>query len=627
MKNWRLKSPVLLLVLLFVACTPNINDSLQKGDLNGVASILKRDSSKIYARDEDGATLLHKAVHNGHIEIVKLLISQGADVNAGDAEGDTPLHYAVSNGYYEIARHLVLKGADVNAKNRSFSETPLHVTTYFNYINIIKLLVSYGADVNALNKNNAIPLHHAAEIGTLNIVKYLVSKGKKINHKDIDGKTALHEAIGRNHVDVVKELVYQGANVNLQDKYGTTPLHLATHTNKDEIVKYLISQRADVNTTGACFSGYLPLENDFGCTPIHSAAANGNLEIVKYLSSHGADLNVKNQEGNTPLHTAVKYDQLEIVKYLSSHDIDIRAKNKAGQTAYQIARKRGSGEISEFLLPLEKIAKRYQSPPQPKIKTKPYKKSKLASKPSDTGADISRIDFGNYHALVIGNNNYRKLPKLLAAKNDARAVAQILRNDYGFRVKILLDADRAQILTALGNLRKRLTKKDNLLIYYAGHGWLDKEADEGYWLPIDASADNTINWVSNSSITAVLRALEAKHALIVADSCYSGKLGRGLHIRTITPSYLARISKKKARSVLSSGGLEPVIDSGGEGNHSVFASAFIEALKENPQVMDGTQLFSKIRRPVMLNSDQTPEYSDIRKAGHDGGDFLFVRKK
>jgi hypothetical protein len=59
----------------------------------------------------------------------------------------------------------------------------------------------------------------------------------------------------------------------------------------------------------------------------------------------------------------------------------------------------------------------------------------------------------------------------------------------------------------------------------------------------------------------------------------------------------------------------------------IFASAFIEALKENQQVMDGTQLFSMLRRPVMLNSDQTPEYSDIRKAGHDGGDFLFVRKK
>ncbi len=107
----------------------------------------------------------------------------------------------------------------------------------------------------------------------------------------------------------------------------------------------------------------------------------------------------------------------------------------------------------------------------------------------------------------------------------------------------------------------------------------------------------------------------------------NGQIGRGVHIRNRNTSYFARIAKKKARSVISSGGLEPVVDSGGKGNHSVFASAFIEALSENTDIMDGTQLFRKIRRPVILNSDQTPEYSDIRKAGHDGGDFLFVRIK
>jgi len=73
--------------------------------------------------------------------------------------------------------------------------------------------------------------------------------------------------------------------------------------------------------------------------------------------------------------------------------------------------------------------------------------------------------------------------------------------------------------------------------------------------------------------------------------------------------------------------LEPVIDSGGKGGHSVFATAFIEALKANEKIIDGTELFTQIRRPVILNSDQTPEYADIRKAGHEGGDFLFVRWK
>ena len=70
-----------------------------------------------------------------------------------------------------------------------------------------------------------------------------------------------------------------------------------------------------------------------------------------------------------------------------------------------------------------------------------------------------------------------------------------------------------------------------------------------------------------------------------------------------------------------------MIDSGGKGLHSVFASAFLDTLTKNKGIIDGTLLFNTIRRQVMLNSDQTPEYSDIRKAGHEGGEFLFVRKK
>jgi hypothetical protein len=156
---------------------------------------------------------------------------------------------------------------------------------------------------------------------------------------------------------------------------------------------------------------------------------------------------------------------------------------------------------------------------------------------------------------------------------------------------------------------------------------LDEEADEGYWLPIDARKDNMLAWISNSSITTSLRAIKAKHVLIVADSCYSGKLARGVHIVNKTPGYLTHLSTKRARCVISSGGVEPVIDTGGNGLHSVFAAAFLNALKENDDIMDGAQLFNNLRRPVMLNSDQTPEYSDIRKAGHEGGEFLFFKKE
>lgn len=236
------------------------------------------------------------------------------------------------------------------------------------------------------------------------------------------------------------------------------------------------------------------------------------------------------------------------------------------------------------------------------------------------------IKFGDYHALVIGNNDYRFLPKLQTAINDAAEVGEVLKRSYGFKVTMLTDATRSDILLALESLREHLTAQDNLLIYYAGHGWLDEDADEGYWLPIDAQRENSVNWVSNSSVTSTLKAIIAKHVLVVADSCYSGKLARGLHIVKRTPDYLVRISQKRVRTVLCSGGLEPVLDSGGKGGHSVFAAQFIDALEENKDVILGSELFSKIRRPVMLSADQSPEYADIRKAGHEGGDFLFVRR-
>lgn len=232
---------------------------------------------------------------------------------------------------------------------------------------------------------------------------------------------------------------------------------------------------------------------------------------------------------------------------------------------------------------------------------------KTASIPIDMTAPL--LDFGSYHALIVGNNDYKYLPRLNTAVNDAQELASLLRDLYGFNVKILKNGTRADILRTINGYRRTLTNRDNLLIYYAGHGWLDKDADQGYWLPVDAEEQDSTNWISNSSITDSLRAMDAKHVLVIADSCYSGKLARGLNIRIRTKNYYQKISGKKARTVMASGGLEPVADDGGKMKHSVFASALIDALNENTGILDATYLFNKIRRPVMVNADQTPEYS------------------
>ena len=102
---------------------------------------------------------------------------------------------------------------------------------------------------------------------------------------------------------------------------------------------------------------------------------------------------------------------------------------------------------------------------------------------------------GQYYALIIGNNQYKYLPELETAINDAREVERVLRNQYGFETKLLLDATRRDILDGLEGFRKRLRSTDHFLVYYAGHGEFEQGAKKAYWLPVDAKPDSVTDWI------------------------------------------------------------------------------------------------------------------------------------
>ena len=235
-----------------------------------------------------------------------------------------------------------------------------------------------------------------------------------------------------------------------------------------------------------------------------------------------------------------------------------------------------------------------------------------------------------YHALVVGNNEYKSLRPLKTAVADARAVDALLRETYGFKTKLLLNATRGQIMAALFAYRGELGPDAHLLIYYAGHGDNDRDAGSSYWLPVDASRDDNSNWISADDITKNIRAIRARHVLVVADSCYSGTLTRGLGESLPRPSereqFLARLSAKPSRMLMASGGDEPVEDGGGSG-HSVFANALLRGLREmDKERFTATELFYfHVREPVAGRARQTPEYNPIRYSGHEGGDFVFAR--
>jgi hypothetical protein len=112
---------------------------------------------------------------------------------------------------------------------------------------------------------------------------------------------------------------------------------------------------------------------------------------------------------------------------------------------------------------------------------------------SRTSRDLS---LGTYHALIIGNNDYQNMPDLDTALNDATTLQKVLSDRYGFKVRMLQNASRAEILNALNDYTKSLKAEDSLLIYYAGHGELDLRNSVGYWLPVNADQNDNTEWIS-----------------------------------------------------------------------------------------------------------------------------------
>ena len=244
---------------------------------------------------------------------------------------------------------------------------------------------------------------------------------------------------------------------------------------------------------------------------------------------------------------------------------------------------------------------------------------------------IKRYKVGKYYAMVVGNNNYKYLPKLETAVKDATEVDRILKTTYGFETELLLDATRGDMLSTLSRLRKRIGPEDNLIIYYAGHGIFEEVAQEAYWLPVDAKKDDEANWIIAGSITAEMKRNPARHVLIVADSCYSGTLTRtadvNLSSRRSREYFLKKMFQQSSRTLMASGGNEPVVDNGADG-HSIFAYTFLRALREiDEPVFTAEELFYRfVKHSVAGQAEQTPVYSIIRNSGHDGGDFVFIKR-
>jgi len=240
---------------------------------------------------------------------------------------------------------------------------------------------------------------------------------------------------------------------------------------------------------------------------------------------------------------------------------------------------------------------------------------------------------GVYRALIIGINDYKdpKIPDLETAVYDANAVAELLRERYGFQINLLLnrDATKESIYRALRKLASSTQPKDSVLIYYAGHGDLDRTYDDGWWIPADAKGGNPVTYLDNTQVQKAMRSMKARHALLISDSCYSGTLfGQARAMpQVIDDKYYLNLYNEKSRWGITSGNKTPVSDQG-SGHHSVFAYQLIKELRKNDKPYISTQeLYTRIAPIISNNSEQTPLCRPMQNTGDQGGEFVFVASR
>ncbi len=252
-----------------------------------------------------------------------------------------------------------------------------------------------------------------------------------------------------------------------------------------------------------------------------------------------------------------------------------------------------------------------------------------SARPAAQTAAPPGVGSGKYYALLIAVQDYAssEINRLEYPIADSTRLKDILVKQYRFdeeNVVFLKNPDRKGIGHAFNELRMHLTDRDNLLIFYAGHGvWMD-DMKEGYWLPRDASgANDPTDWIPNSTIRNYIRGLKARHVLLVADACFAGGIFRVRDAFASPQTSVEKIYEMPSRKAITSGSLKTVPD------RSVFVEYLAKRLRENRErYLDAQKLFVSFKEAVINNSpnSQTPLYGAINEAGDEGGDFVFVKR-
>ena len=317
--------------------------------------------------------------HFGHLEVVKYLISKGADIHAkvdnkinSYHEGEATLMIAASSGQLEIVKYLIAQGANVNNQSKYYA-TALKSAAGDGQLEVVKYLISKGANISI------DILVFAVGSGNVELVKYFIAQGVDVNAyiDSPSGKSALMFA---KKLEIIKSLISAGARVNDADSGGETLLLRiakygeSCHRNI-ETLEYLISVGADINAKGYRVMSAEPWSIHRGMTALMYAAKGScrvdttdkqkrsiakntknkyeTMDRIEYFVSKGLDVNAKDDKGTTALmwHLMFGGGCIGTIKYLVEKGADINVRNHKGNTALILASKNSaSDEVLKYLI-------------------------------------------------------------------------------------------------------------------------------------------------------------------------------------------------------------------------------------------------------------------------------------
>ena len=317
--------------------------------------------------DEDNDTALMKAAGQGHIEVVRFLIEQGADPNIRNRQRQDALMFAAAGGHFAMAIFLLDKGANARYEIGfySYSEGPrtaLMWAAYNGHLDVVNLLLEYAKVIGHVPYRSAI-LGWAAYRGHLDVVKLMLEDGVQLNprpslgEKRGSGTTALMLAAYGGQLEVVRFLLENRADIHIYtaswlpvqtdlgtiyfQEVGGNALMLAINQGHAEVVRLLLEHWMwEYSADG---------RDDYGTSVLMYAAAAGDLEMARLLLENGAPINAQTDVGTTALMFAAAFGRVEVVRLLVENGAEIHIQNGYNYTALSLAEERGHQEVVDFL--------------------------------------------------------------------------------------------------------------------------------------------------------------------------------------------------------------------------------------------------------------------------------------